>query len=110
MQEAIEILPEEQSETYLEEEKELAELLAGENWTPSEADLFTRIRRRGREPLFMASWQMDFGTYPEQLYAPIGAPSYICALSPEMEFRGMQLSSCTQKKYKKTQVSIRVSC
>jgi len=101
MQEAIEILPEDHSEAHREEEKELEELLKCESWTASEADLFTRIRRRGREPLFMASWQMDFGTYPQELYAPVNAPSYICALSPEMEFRGMQNSSCTKKIFKK---------
>ncbi|KAJ6258957.1 hypothetical protein Dda_5852 [Drechslerella dactyloides] len=72
------------------EREEIAEMLAQNDWTSSEIALFKRLRRRGREPLLPAPWRLDFTTFPEPLYAPVGEQSFICALTPSMEFRGSQ--------------------
>ncbi|KAK6531545.1 hypothetical protein TWF281_008339 [Arthrobotrys megalospora] len=75
-----------------QEREELAEILAQGDWAQSEVALFRRLRRRGREPLLPAPWRLDFTTFPEALYAPVGEQSFICALTPSasMEFRGSQ--------------------
>ncbi|KAK6356573.1 hypothetical protein TWF718_000924 [Orbilia javanica] len=75
-----------------QEQAELAEILAQGDWAESEVALFRRLRRRGREPLLPAPWRLDFTTFPEMLYAPVGEQSFICALTPSasMEFRGSQ--------------------
>ncbi|RVD84456.1 uncharacterized protein DFL_006205 [Arthrobotrys flagrans] len=75
-----------------QEQAELAEILAQGDWAESEVALFRRLRRRGREPLLPAPWRLDFTTFPETLYAPVGEQSFICALTPSasMEFRGSQ--------------------
>ncbi|KAK6515662.1 hypothetical protein TWF506_007980 [Arthrobotrys conoides] len=75
-----------------QEQAELAEILAQGDWAESEVALFRRLRRRGREPLLPAPWRLDFTTFPETLYSPVGEQSFICALTPSasMEFRGSQ--------------------
>ena len=65
-------------------------MLAGEEWSASEATLFNRIRRRGREALFPATWKLDFGTYPEVLYVEPNEEAYLVAMNPKMQFRGAQ--------------------
>jgi len=37
-------------------------------WTDDENWFFTRLRNRGREPLFDHTWAMDFPTYPDSLF------------------------------------------
>ncbi|KAF3164813.1 hypothetical protein TWF106_008879 [Orbilia oligospora] len=75
-----------------QEQAELTEILAQGDWAESEVALFRRLRRRGREALLPAPWRLDFTTFPETLYSPVGEQSFICALTPSasMEFRGSQ--------------------
>ncbi|KAK6495477.1 hypothetical protein TWF481_003494 [Arthrobotrys musiformis] len=79
-------------DTEAQEQAELAEILSQGDWAESEVALFRRLRRRGREPLLPTPWRLDFTTFPEALYAPVGEQSFICALTPSasMEFRGSQ--------------------
>ncbi|EGX53690.1 hypothetical protein AOL_s00006g18 [Orbilia oligospora ATCC 24927] len=74
-----------------QEQAELTEILAQGDWAESEVALFRRLRRRGREALLPAPWRLDFTTFPETLYSPVGEQSFICALTPSasMEFRGI---------------------
>ena len=37
-------------------------------WTSGETWLFTRLQRRGREPLFPVTWYMDFYFFPDRLF------------------------------------------
>ncbi|KAF3932319.1 hypothetical protein ABW19_dt0208223 [Dactylella cylindrospora] len=87
-QEALKLNDTDAEAAEAREREELAEILSQDDWAPSEASLFTRLRRRGREPLLPAPWRLDFATFPEVLYAPVGETSFICALTPTMEFRG----------------------
>ncbi|KAF3907654.1 hypothetical protein AA313_de0206063 [Arthrobotrys entomopaga] len=87
-QDAIELSGVPIDDAEAQEREELAEILAQGDWDRSEIALFRRLRRRGREPLLPAPWRLDFATFPEALYSPVGERSFICALTPSMEFRG----------------------
>ncbi|KAK6539791.1 hypothetical protein TWF694_009983 [Orbilia ellipsospora] len=89
-QDAIELSGTPIDDAEAQEREELAEILAQGDWDQSEISLFRRLRRRGREPLLPAPWRLDFATFPEALYSPVGERSFICALTPSMEFRGSQ--------------------
>ncbi|EPS43296.1 hypothetical protein H072_2711 [Dactylellina haptotyla CBS 200.50] len=89
-QDALELNSSSTDDAESQEREELAEILAQGGWAPSEIALFKRLRRRGREPLLPAPWRLDFATFPEALYAPVSERSFICALTPSMEFRGSQ--------------------
>ncbi|KAK6335413.1 hypothetical protein TWF696_002191 [Orbilia brochopaga] len=89
-QDAMELTGAVAEDPEAKEREEIAEMLAQNDWTASEIALFKRLRRRGREPLLPAPWRLDFTTFPEALYAAVGERSFICALTPSMEFRGSQ--------------------
>jgi len=48
----------------------IQELHDDEGFSPQEAALFLRIRKRGLEPLMPAHWRIDFPTMPSKLFFP----------------------------------------
>jgi hypothetical protein len=48
----------------------IQELHDEEGFSPQEAALFLRIRKRGLEPLMPAHWKIDFPTMPSKLFFP----------------------------------------
>ncbi|KAF3929646.1 hypothetical protein ABW20_dc0109404 [Dactylellina cionopaga] len=87
-QDALELSGAQTDDPEEQERVEQEEILTQGDWAQSEIALFRRLRRRGREPLLPAPWRLDFATFPEALYTPVGELSFICALTPSMEFRG----------------------
>ena len=56
------------------------ENLKAKGWTQAEIDLYLHIEMRGYESLLPASWEMDFNTLPEALFAGDEEEAYIRAL------------------------------
>lgn len=40
------------------------------DFSDEEIWLFNKLSRRGTEPLLPASWQLDFGSFPDDLFSP----------------------------------------
>lgn len=56
-------------------------------WTDDEIWFFTRLRNRGREPLFDHTWALDFPTYPDSLFTKDSKQIFINSINTTI-FRG----------------------
>ncbi len=56
-------------------------------WTYDENWFFTRLRNRGREPLFDHTWALDFPTYPDSLFTKDPNKVFINSINATI-FRG----------------------
>lgn len=59
-------------------------------WTDDENWFFTRLRNRGREPLFDHTWALDFPTYPDSLFTKDSNRVFINSINATI-FRGSSL-------------------
>ena len=64
------------------------------SWTEEELKLFKHIQLRGFEPLLPVHWDIDYPTFPRNLFTRVEAKQVIYSVC-DKDFRGMQFPSST---------------